>query len=91
MSNCTICGKREVVTGCFISSNNGNTPACKECYDYYENNNFSTNPENIKTDTVQLWRGSCMVTAQLKNADAKQMVKDGKCFVITSQAIGYNE
>ena len=46
------------------------------------------NPEHIKTEEVQLWKDSIMVTAQLSKEKAKEMVREGKAFVISSQAIG---
>lgn len=51
---------------------------------------WQTKPENVTTDKVQLWSQSgTMVTAQLSNKDAREMVANGSCFVITSQAIGW--
>lgn len=48
------------------------------------------NPENIHTDsgTVQFWRNGIMLTAMMTVEDAKEMVREGKGFVIASQAIG---
>ena len=36
---------------------------------------------------IQYWHGGIMLTL-LKRADAVQLVKDGKAFIISSQAIG---
>ena len=52
---------------------------------------WQKDPNRIKTDTVQFWKNGTMLTAQMPNADAKRMVKTGKAFVISSQAIGVEE
>ena len=44
--------------------------------------------DRIKTETVQYWRNGIMVTAQMTKATAKELVKNGEAFVISSQAIG---
>ena len=49
---------------------------------------WQLDPEKITTKTVQYWRNGVMVTAMTTNEQAKQLVRDGKAFVITSQAIG---
>lgn len=49
---------------------------------------WQMNPENIQTKTVQFWRKGVMVTAMTTNEQAKQMVREGRAFVISSQAIG---
>ena len=49
------------------------------------------NPDHIRTETVQLWKNGVMITAQLSKEEAKEMVKSGKAFVITGQAIGLLE
>lgn len=50
---------------------------------------WQKDPNNIKTDKVQFWTsGGTMLTAQMKRADAQKLVKSGKAFVITDQAIG---
>ena len=46
------------------------------------------NPDRITTDTVQLWQNGIMVTAMIKNEEAKEMIKNRQAFVITEQAIG---
>jgi len=46
------------------------------------------NPNDIKTKKVQLWQNGIMITAQIDNRDARNMVSNGFAFVITSQAIG---
>ena len=45
------------------------------------------NPEHILTETVQLWKNGIMITAQLSKEKAKEMVRQRKAFVISSQAI----
>ena len=37
---------------------------------------------------VQYWKGTCMLTAQMKIEDARKLVSEGKAFVISIQAIG---
>ena len=49
---------------------------------------WQINPDNIQTKTVQYWRHGVMVTAMTTNEQAKQMVSEGRAFVISSQAIG---
>jgi hypothetical protein len=44
--------------------------------------------ENVTTRTVQFWRNGTMVTAQMKNERARELVKDKMAFVICEQAIG---
>ena len=46
------------------------------------------NSEHILTETVQLWKNGIMITAQLSKEKAKEMVRQKKAFVISSQAIG---
>ncbi len=49
---------------------------------------WQKNPDNITTSTVQFWSiGGTMITDQMKLSDARQMVKEGRAFVITGQAI----
>ena len=50
---------------------------------------WQKNPEEIKTSTVQFWTNGTMVTAQMSNKEAREMVANGSAFVITSQAIGH--
>jgi hypothetical protein len=45
--------------------------------------------ENVETENVQLWNENGIMLSRIKNQEAKEMVKDGRCFVITSQAIGF--
>lgn len=49
---------------------------------------WQRNPDKIKTNRVQFWSNGIMLTAQLTNAEAKEMVRTGKAYVITEQAIG---
>lgn len=49
---------------------------------------WQMNPENVTTDHVQYWRNGSMLTALMTNATARELVKTGKAFVITDQAIG---
>lgn len=42
----------------------------------------------LDTETVQYWVNGSMLTAQMPLATARQMVDDGRAFIITSQAIG---
>jgi len=51
---------------------------------------WQTNPESIDSNlsAIQYWLHGSMMTAQMKVAGAKEMVKDGRAFVISSQAIG---
>jgi len=49
------------------------------------------NPEHIRMETVQLWKNGVMITAQLSKEEAKEMVRQRKAFVISSQAIGLLE
>jgi hypothetical protein len=51
---------------------------------------WQTEPDNVVTEKVQLWSASgTMFTAQLPNAEARKMIANGSCFVISSQAIGW--
>lgn len=45
-------------------------------------------PERIKTETVQYWANGIMMSAQMTNAQARELVSTGWAFVITDQAIG---
>jgi hypothetical protein len=49
---------------------------------------WQKNPEEITTSRVQYWANGIMITAQLSNKEAKEMVGNGMAFVICSQAIG---
>ena len=50
---------------------------------------WQTNPNSIETDKVQYWSESgVMLTAQMKKKDAQKLVRQGKAFVISDQAIG---
>ena len=46
-----------------------------------------TDPNRIETETVQYWRNGIMVTAMMTKETAKELVRTGKAYVITSQAI----
>ena len=54
----------------------------------YKPSGWQLDPEKITTSKVQFWRNGSMLTAQISNEEAKQMIKDGKAFVISAQAIG---
>ena len=54
----------------------------------YRPTGHQLDPKRIETDTVQYWRNGVMMTAQMSNATAQEMVRDGRAFVISSQAIG---
>ena len=43
---------------------------------------------NPELETVQLWRGLVMITAELDREHAEQMVANGKAYVISPQAVG---
>ena len=43
---------------------------------------------NIDTGYVQFWSNGIMVTARMIKTDAIELVRSGKAFVITGQAIG---
>ena len=47
------------------------------------------NPDNIKTDKVQLWKGNTMLSGQLTKQEARKMVLEHKAFIISDQAVGY--
>lgn len=49
---------------------------------------YQKNPENISTDMVQYWENGVMITARLSQKEAKELVRNGHSFVISSQAIG---
>ena len=49
---------------------------------------WQLNPDNIKTEKVQYWNDCCMLTAQMLKSEAQELVKSGKAFIITEQAIG---
>lgn len=47
-------------------------------------------PERLITSTVQVWSSSgSMLTAQCPLDDAQAAVREGRAFVISSQAIGH--
>ena len=51
---------------------------------------WQTNPDSLdcKLSSVQYWQNGCMLIAQLKTIGAMDLVKEGKAFVMTSQAVG---
>ena len=50
---------------------------------------WQTNPTSIETEKVQYWSESgVMLTGRMKKKDAQKLVKQGKAFVISGQAIG---
>ena len=48
------------------------------------------NSDHLETSKVQLWQNDLMMTVIPLN-DAKKLVKEKKYFVITCQAINFNE
>lgn len=53
------------------------------------NGTAQVHPEiRIKTKTVQYWRNGIMMTAQMSQSAARELVRKGGAFVISSQAIG---
>ncbi len=55
---------------------------------------WQKNPDVIdkNLEKLQLWSSSgIMLTAMLKYDEAVTMVKDGRCYVISNQAIGFYE
>jgi len=46
-----------------------------------------TDPDRIVTETVQYWKGGVMLTAMMKKEVAKELVRTGEAYIITSQAI----
>lgn len=52
---------------------------------------WQLNPNSVNSQNIQLWSPDIMLTAKLRKEEAQQMVRDGRCFVITSQAIGFKE
>lgn len=47
-------------------------------------------PARLTTDYVQVWSANGgMITAQMPLATAQDMVRDGKVFIISEQAIGH--
>ena len=44
--------------------------------------------DKLTTSTVQYWLNGSMMTAQMPLEEAKQLVRNGKAFVISAQAIG---
>ena len=51
-------------------------------------NDYQRNPQNVQSRNVQLWRNGVMITAQISQSDARDMVANGQAFVISAQAIG---
>mgnify|MGYP000885821737 CR=1 FL=1 len=52
-------------------------------------NEWQLKPENVKTEKVQYWTSAgTMLTAQMLLKTARQMVAEGRAYVITEQAIG---
>jgi len=49
---------------------------------------WQRDPNRIETDKVQYWRNGIMLTAMMDKKTAQDLVREGKAFVITSQAIG---
>ncbi len=51
---------------------------------------WQTDPQNIETETVQAWcKNGGMLTAQMTRERARELVRLGRAFVISVQAIGY--
>ena len=49
--------------------------------------NWHFNPDNIETSRVQFWVNGLMMT-RVDNAEARRLVRVGRAYVITAQAIG---
>lgn len=49
---------------------------------------WQKDPKQVTTPFVQYWRNGVMITAQVTNEKAREMVKNGVAFVMTDQAIG---
>ena len=49
---------------------------------------WQLDPNRITSETVQYWRNGVMLTAQMRRAEARERVRTGLAFVMTSQAIG---
>ncbi|MEW6726885.1 MAG: hypothetical protein AB1327_08000 [Bacillota bacterium] len=49
---------------------------------------WQRNPETLKASKVQYWSNGSMLTAQMTLQEAQRLVKEGKAYVITKQAIG---
>ena len=45
-------------------------------------------PNRVTSQNVQYWANGVMRTAQMTQDQARQQVRDGTAFVITSQAVG---
>jgi len=69
------------------TTNNIKEQKMKKRYEYKPSGS-QLNPETLNTETVQFWTNGIMLTADIKLRHAKEMVKAGSAFVITSQAIG---
>jgi hypothetical protein len=48
---------------------------------------WQMDPSRIETERVQIWKGNTMM-GLVARGDAQQAVRDGRAFVISSQAIG---
>ena len=44
--------------------------------------------QRLTTERVQFWRNGIMLTCEISLKEAQEMVREGKAFVMTSQAIG---
>lgn len=49
---------------------------------------WQTDPDSLETEKVQFWKGGTMMTAQMTKEHAQELVRSGRAFVISSQAIG---
>ena len=49
---------------------------------------WQQNPDNVTTKTVQFWRHGVMISAMVSLENARQAIRDGSAFVISTQAIG---
>ena len=57
---------------------------------YNQAQKWQKDPNQIDTQNVQLWNeNNVMLTAKLSTQEAREMIDDGRCFVITGQAIGF--
>lgn len=49
---------------------------------------WQTDSTQITTETVQFWACGNLVTAQMRNNEARKLVESGNAFVVNEQAIG---
>jgi len=56
----------------------------------WEPSAWQKDPNNLKTNKVQFWKNGIML-GLLSLSEAKRLVREGKAFISTSQAIVYWE